>query len=248
MNTDLNIQALEILSQLDRTLYIDLTEPIRRGIGKVFFARTDGVLVYVNGAWMVAAQSAEAAHEIMQIINSESRDGDDVCVHGKECRQLFENFETISWYSYPCYVGAYLTDTVFDVPSELEIRRLDKNHAGLVSRTYTAIRDSENALETAQKMLEGMVFGGFLDNQCVGYVGVHSEGAMGMLEVLPEYRNRGFGTALEMFLINRLVSMGMVPFCHVWDNNAVSLKIQRMLGLKISDDLVYWGKLLTNRK
>lgn len=248
MKTDLNRRALEILSQWDRTLYIDLTEPLKRGIGETFYAEPDGVLVNVKGVWMICAKTPEAAQIMMEIIRREGREDDEVCAHGSACRQMLEDPQSFFWYGHPCYVCAYYAGAQFDVPQDLEIRRLDSSYAELVSRTYTMIKGSENALESAREMIEHGVFGGFLEDECVGYIGLHAEGSMGMLEVFPQHRNRGFGTALEMFLINRLVSCGMVPFGHVWDNNDVSLRMQKMLGFKIADDMVFWGKLLTNRR
>lgn len=243
MNSEIDKRALEILSRWDKVLYIDLSEPLRRGTGKAYYAEPDGVLVYVKGVWMIAARTAESAAQIAEIIRNECKEGDEVCAHGSECRQLMENCKIFSWYEHPCYVGAYLMNTVFDVPSELEIRKLDRSFAPLVSRTYTLIKIDGSALEKAEKMIEGTMFGGFEDDKCVGYIGLHPEGTMGMLEIFPEYRNRGFGTALEMFLINYVVQKGMVPFCHIWETNSVSLKMQKMLGIKIARDMVWWGKL-----
>ncbi len=248
MKTETDTRALEILSQWDRTLYIDLAEPLRRGIGKAFYAEQDGVLVYVPGVWMAAAKTAESAAEMVQIIENECKEGDEVCAHGKACRALMEKPELFCWYEKPCYVGAYLMEGLFDVPDALEIRRLDESFAPLISRTYTLIKDDKDALEKAKKMMDGPMFGGFENEQCVGYIGLHPEGSMGMLEIFPEYRNRGFGTALEMFLINYLVQRKMVPFCHIWESNTVSLKMQKMLGIRIAGDMVYWGKILTNTR
>ena len=243
MQTETDTRALEILSQWDRTLYIDLAEPLRRGTGKAYYASEDGVLVYVKGVWMIAALTPESAVSIAEIIRNECKEGDEVCAHGTSCRRLMENPELFSWYEHPCYVGAYFMNSVFDVPSDLEIRQLDSSFAPLISRTYTLIRDDADALEKALRMIQGPMFGGFENDRCVGYLGLHPEGSMGMLEVFPEYRNRGFGTAMEMFLINYLVQRGMVPFCHIWETNAVSLRMQRMLGIRIADDKVFWGKL-----
>ena len=248
MNTDLNRRALKILSQWDRTLYADMAEPLKRGIGEAFYAESDGVLVRVKYLWMIGAKTTESSLTMAQIIKKQWKEGDEICAHGSQCRRLLEKLELFCWYDHPCYVCAYYAGAQFDVPQELEIRRLDSGYAELLSRTYTMIKGSENALESAGEMIEHGVFGGFLADECVGYIGLHKEGSMGMLEVFPEHRNRGFGTALEMFLINRLVSAGMVPFAHVLDNNEVSIKMQKMLGFSISDDLVYWGKLLTNRE
>ena len=46
----------------------------------------------------------------------------------------------------------------------------------------------------------GRLFGGFLDGTMIGFAGFHTEGAMGLLEVFPPYRRRGFASVLEQYL------------------------------------------------
>ena len=64
-----------------------------------------------------------------------------------------------------------------------------------------------------------------------GFIGTHSEGSMGMLEVLPEFRRKGYGLALEQFLIAWHLSRGWTPFGHVIDGNEPSLRLQQKAGM-----------------
>ena len=72
------------------------------------------------------------------------------------------------------------------------------------------------------------------------FAGIHAEGSMGMLEVLPDCRRRGMGEALEAFLITRQLEKGWVPFCQVFDGNESSLRLQKKLGLKLAPGRLYW--------
>ena len=81
---------------------------------------------------------------------------------------------------------------------------------------------------------------GFLDGEPVGFVGEHLEGSMGLLYVLPEFRRRGFGEALEKFCIAKTIEKGFVPFGQVEKDNAASLNLQKKLGFTVSENLIFW--------
>ena len=55
--------------------------------------------------------------------------------------------------------------------------------------------------------------GAFLDGVLAGLIGIHEEGSIGMLEVLPAYRRRGLGYALEAGAIRR--ALKAVSYTHL---------------------------------
>lgn len=59
----------------------------------------------------------------------------------------------------------------------------------------------------------------------------HDDGSMGMLEILPPFRRRGYAAQLEAFLIAAALSDGRTPYCHVVDGNEASLRLQQKMGL-----------------
>lgn len=63
---------------------------------------------------------------------------------------------------------------------------------------------------------------------------------MGLLYVFPEYRRRGFGTALQTYLISKTLQKGFVPFAQVEKDNINSLNLQKKLGMEKSDNLIVW--------
>ena len=75
---------------------------------------------------------------------------------------------------------------------------------------------------------------------CAGFVGFHGEGSMGLLTVLPEYRRRGIGIAIEAKNLNRRLSEGRIPFGHVVVGNEKSMGLQRKIGMEFSDNIVTW--------
>ena len=82
--------------------------------------------------------------------------------------------------------------------------------------------------------------GAFLDGVLAGFIGIHEEGSIGMLEVLPAYRRRGLGYALEAGAIRRALKEGTIPYCQVIEGNTASMELQKKLGLEFSDGFVYW--------
>lgn len=86
----------------------------------------------------------------------------------------------------------------------------------------------------------GTVLLGFWGDTLIGMVGMHTEGSMGMLEVLPAYRRRGFGTELEKALIERQLSLGLIPYGQVYLSNAASFALQASLGMECSEGTLMW--------
>lgn len=60
------------------------------------------------------------------------------------------------------------------------------------------------------------------------------------LYVFPEYRHRGFGSALQMHYIVKTMENGYVPFGQVEKGNRNSLKLQQKIGMTRSDNLIVW--------
>ncbi|MCI5919517.1 MAG: GNAT family N-acetyltransferase [Roseburia sp.] len=84
------------------------------------------------------------------------------------------------------------------------------------------------------------MYGAFLAGKLTGFIGVHEEGSMGMLEVFPEYRGRKIGKALETYLINLQLEQGMTPYGQVVEGNEISTQLQKSLGLCPAKTPVYW--------
>lgn len=82
---------------------------------------------------------------------------------------------------------------------------------------------------------------GLFDNGTLaGFIGMHDEGSMGLLEILPEYRRRGYGYLLEGCLIRLHLECGWVPFCHVVEGNDASMRLQEKLGMTFSELPAIW--------
>lgn len=124
-------------------------------------------------------------------------------------------------------------------PSDLEIKRLDDSYTDFVYNSYSLRPSKPDGIRDL--LQRGYIFGGFVGDKCVGFVGKHGEGSLGLLEVLPEYKRRGYGKVLETFIIRETMSQGRVPYAHIITDNAVSLALQRTVNdITVLPELVVW--------
>lgn len=92
--------------------------------------------------------------------------------------------------------------------------------------------EDDNRAYLRARIEAGRMWGIYVGNVLAGFIGTHSEGSMGILEIFPEYRRRGYGAQMERFLIGELLSLGQIPYGHVVDGNTASLGLQASLGME----------------
>ncbi len=90
------------------------------------------------------------------------------------------------------------------------------------------------------RISHGRMWGLYENGVLAGFVGTHTEGSMGILEVFPEYRRRGYGEMLEAYLIAWLMERGHIPYGQVVEGNTASLGLQAKLGLERCELPAIW--------
>ena len=121
------------------------------------------------------------------------------------------------------------------LPKLFEIRSLEQKHLSFVCKNYD---DDEDYIKSR---IEYGMLGAFDESgNCAGFIGFHGEGSMGLLTVLPEYRRKGIGIALEAKNLNRRLSEGRIPFGHVVVGNEKSEGLQKKIGMEFSEKIVTW--------
>ena len=123
----------------------------------------------------------------------------------------------------------YLQPSPPEVPA-CSIRPLTVEDAAEAARYYHLFDDPLPYLRGRAEA--GALWGHFTaEGRLAGFLGIHSEGSMGMLEVVPEFRRRGIAQALEAALIRLHLERGWLPYCFVAPDNVPSLSLQAKLGL-----------------
>lgn len=241
--TDKNKKAVEVLNSLDSRFYIDMTDPLSRGRAEAVDVYDDGVLITINSSiWCWSAQTEKRMTLLTERVKKLSNGDCGMFIHeteyvSKVCDILHAEAGT------PCYLGARFSLEPYDIKTDIEFRKLGHEYDDFVRRIYHFTKDDPDGLFYAKELIENGMYGGFKNGECVGFIGIHQEETMGVLEILPEFRRHGYGIALEQYLANEFVKQGRYPYCHILETNEVSLALQKKLGLWLSEGkrLVWLG-------
>ena len=84
------------------------------------------------------------------------------------------------------------------------------------------------------------MYGAFYGDELAGFAGIHNDDSIGMLRVLPEYRGRNIGKALQTFIMNKMIDMGWIPYGQFMVGDVASENLQKKLGLHLSKTPVIW--------
>lgn len=214
--------------------YLGLERVLRRGTGEIV-EQSERLLFIrdsVSRAYMLACEdAAEGADVLARRLDGKA---DLLMVSdlslGREALRRYGFAGGIECYQAAWYGG------IPDAGSTLRIRRAEEADLEMLVRSYDHVSPEELTLIVKRRKL----LLGYESGELVGFVGEHLEGSMGLLHVFPPFRRRGFGEALEKIMIAETVREGYVPFGQITKDNEASLRLQRKLGLTVSDKLICW--------
>lgn len=227
-------EALKYL-QKDILLHIDMLEPLRLKEARVVYAGEDGVLIYhiPGDIYMLSAATEESAAKITSMIGATSM----MVLHQPFLQEeLMRRFSLT--HTMPCYQAAWLKDEpVPEQPGDADIRPLTMDELPTVLLHYTNISDAQYIRER----IEAGMLGAYVDGQLAGFIGTHTEGTIGLLEVLPAYRRRGLAMQLETAMMQRQQALGRIPYAQIKIGNDASIALHKKLGMEITPEAsLYW--------
>lgn len=160
------------------------------------------------------------------------------CVtHGEKAMKAISIVKPHFTLDNPCYQFFTRNRELLKLNGTCNFRPLRMEDAQLVMDTYSM----ENDLEHIKKIIrEEQMFGAEVEGKLAAFIGFHSDGSSGMLEVFPEYRRKGIGTQLEFFFMNYQIEKGFTPYGQVYITNVASLNMQSRIGLEVSNDYIWW--------
>ena len=220
--------AAAFLLDKDRLAYCDMIDVLRSEEGtEITFLSDDGMLIRHPCSTYMAASFSSSCSWIDPFIISARL----VVSHGQGlsdylCSMGLEQGE-------PCYLFVYEGDRIGKDYSS--IRPLGPEHAEMAAEAY-----GHEVGYIRERIDAGRLWGIFSGAELAGFGGFHTEGAMGMLEILPRCRRMGCGRLMESFLIDKALSGGRMAYCNVYRSNEASISLQRRLGLVASDMLTSW--------
>ena len=119
---------------------------------------------------------------------------------------------------------------------DLEVRHPGEESFAQVVQNYDLIPEYD-----LRKDFEDPSFlGGFTEGEFACFIGLHREGAMGLLRVFPQFRRRGYAEKIYSTLIYNQLKRGAIPYCHVDVTNDASIHIQNKLGFTKAQKTVAW--------
>lgn len=213
---------------------IDLYELVKRNLGTVVYKGSEGIMLREtdNGTIMTDIDNVEKILaltdnlKLAPMITVKNHDTANALAKVK-------HFESV----YPCSQWVY-TSTVAPEFDDCDIRILPENLVEYAAKHYS--HESNPKEYFYERHSKECLFGIFENGNLAGFIGIHREGSMGMLEILPEYRKKGYAAKLESFLIGYQLKKGQTPFGHVVDGNLPSVSLQLKLGLEKAEKPIIW--------
>lgn len=92
------------------------------------------------------------------------------------------------------------------------------------------------------RIKRGIALGLYDRGGLIAWILTHDDGAMGFLNVLPEFRRKGYGTEITTALIKRIREKGGIPFVHIEKENVKPLNLALKMGFKIHKN-VNWVRI-----
>ena len=220
-----------------KRLHIHMIELLARGIGEVVYEKGEDIVLRETSRniFMITAKDEESAKYIVERFVK----GYEECVVvqefvGKVIAERLGIQRQITGEQY-MYTDKENLPVVFK-----DIRPLTIEHLDYVCAHYRLGDEAYTRQYVKGRIIAGDMFGAFVEERIVGFVGLHVEGSCGLLYVEDAYRGRKIGISLESFAINYVKNQGMTPYVQVECGNENSTKIQEKLKLYKADGCVYW--------
>lgn len=211
--------------------HIDMIEALRRGNAEVLGVTGTACLLQNRGNYALQLACDTAADGVKLLQNAPAFGL--VVAHGDAAVCAVKTLRPDYDCRRPCHQGYYPSKERHAVPPTCTIAPYPIDRLDDVLAHYDNVRDPRYIIDRIEK---GDLFAGYHEEQLCGFIGFHSDGSMGMLEVFPEFRRLHIGFALEQNLINAALDRGWTPYCHIYADNLPSIRLQEKLGLIVTSD------------
>lgn len=213
---------------------MDMLGPLNRGIMNVVACREDGVLTYnePGEVYLLAADTLEAGKALCAGVEKLEL----VSTHEWETVPfLCEKYGLDKWSR--CTQAVYLKKEPLPVPEGFEIRQLGEESFQVILDNYQAFSDPQYI---HGRLAAGVMHGAVENGQVMGFIGMHAEGSVGLLQVLPPYQRRGVATALMAYMTNWCLERGWTPFSQIFEGNVASTELHKKMGWTLCQQEMFW--------
>lgn len=233
-------QLIKRLSH-DKRNNIHIIECLSRGLGEVLYDQGETVAVYQRDdrICMVSVGTPEQGKELLKHCFQE--DVELFVISQDYMKTMLE--ERGYHVMFSCRQFLYTEGTPLSAGHK-DIRRLSMDHFVYVCEHY----DKDSAYYVRDRLLAGAMYGAFVDGCLAGFIGIHSEGSLGMLYVDESYRRQGLAASLVAYATNRMLEHGWTPYGHVITGNEASMRLQEKLGFYQAKNTFWWMERESNEK
>ena len=224
--------AFNFLEQ-NKVLHIAMLEGLRKDEAEILAASEQGVLLRDkdSGICMLSVSDLEYGRQLIENLAQ--------CYQMVVCQEeLIEPVQRKFGFTeiFRCKKVVYLKAEMPELHTDLAIIRPDAEHLQKIKDVYHTIPEAE----VDEIHRRGNLFCAFHHGEFVGYAGNHLDGSIGLLEIFEPYQGRGFGEALEIFMIRHVMNKGDIPYGEIVLGNEVSAKLQEKLGFETSKETITW--------
>ena len=217
----------------NRLLHIAMLEAIRRDTAEILATSDRGVLLLDGSSNIHMISAADFAY------GQKLLDGIASCYQMVLCQEFLvpyaeEKFQLHDVFS--CKKVAYFKPDRLAFSSQLSIVRPSETVLRLIKNAYHTIPEAE--IDEIHR--RGNLFAAFSGDDFVGFSGNHLDGSLGLLEIFPQYRGRGYGEQLERYMVNYILDRGDIPYGEIVIGNEASANLQKKLGFSISQETITW--------
>lgn len=119
----------------------------------------------------------------------------------------------------------------------LSLEYVDEGQMAYDHADYQKVKDHNYIRE---RIKSGRMYGAFINDELAGMIGVHNDDSIGMLYVYEKFRGRRIGTALQTYIINKMIDLGWRPYSQIMVGDEASTKIQKSLNMYLSKTPIIW--------
>lgn len=214
----------------------DMSELLLRDLGSMVYDGPEGSIVREHEEGTVITDIEDGA-ALVQVLEALSLPKLDHLV--VKTQAAFDALKAHYGFQGSCPCSQWVYDKKEAPTAEpCDIRLLTGEYARQAAEHYHLV---EHSLPYISALIEKQrMWGLFEGDRLAGFIGIHSEGAIGLLEILPEFRRKGYGFALEAHVIRWHLQQGWTPYCHVVDGNFASIHLQEKLGMVQAEQPALW--------
>lgn len=220
---------------LSEKYYPDITEPLKKGTGRILYLEEDGILLELGSLLIAKLFDRTGIGSYLKNVNIKKYELFEV--HDGWFSNYLETEYRIKVLQH-CYQACYFKDVhnPVNIPPFLRIEKISMKDIGFILDNYH-LGDKQYV----QERINAGVFIKLTENgTTIGFIGEHSEGTLGFLTVIEKYRNKGYGSLLLNAKIQEKQKNGELAYSHIITSNEKSVNLHKKLGFTILDETITW--------